>query len=176
MWCGQTSWLSLYKDKSSGTCEHWDYDDDIELNIDQLARKLMNQQVKTVASSRECVDGHAKLRAKQRTEQPSQPWGHPRARAKQNFRKSPKIAKLEGQVGGGNKYPETKGTKNYAQSPTCVSRVTWGPSQLVLIPDWSEGSHKGSHKGSHQDPNKWCPRDPTKNQQRIGDDKRQFKK
>ncbi len=35
-----------------------DYDDDIEFNIDQLARKSMNQQVKNVASSRECVDGH----------------------------------------------------------------------------------------------------------------------
>jgi hypothetical protein len=82
----------------------WDYDDDIELNIDQLARKLMNQQVKTVALSRECVDGHAKLRAKQRTQEPSQPRGQPRA-----------------------------------TSPTCVSRVTWGPSQVVLIPDRSEG-------------------------------------
>jgi hypothetical protein len=92
-----------------------DCDDDIELNTDQLAQKLMNQQVKTVASLWECVDGHAKLRAKQPTEQPSQPRGHPRA-----------------------------------TSPTCVSRVTWGPSQVVLIPDWSEGSHKGSHKGSHQ--------------------------
>jgi hypothetical protein len=28
-----------------------------------------------------------------------------------------------------------------------VSRVTWGPSQVVLIPDWSEGCHKGSYKG-----------------------------
>jgi hypothetical protein len=54
-----------------------DYDDDIELNTDQLARKSMNQQVKTVASLRKCVDGHAKLRAKQRTQQPSQPRGHP---------------------------------------------------------------------------------------------------
>jgi hypothetical protein len=45
-----------------------DYDDDIELNIDQLAQKSMNQQVKTVASLQECVDGHAKLRAKQRTQ------------------------------------------------------------------------------------------------------------
>jgi hypothetical protein len=42
-----------------------DYDDDIELNTDQLARKSMNQQVKTVVSSRECVDEHAKLRSKQ---------------------------------------------------------------------------------------------------------------
>ncbi len=50
-----------------------DYDDDIVLNTDQLARKSMNQQVKTVASLRECVDGHAKLRAKQQTEQLSQP-------------------------------------------------------------------------------------------------------
>jgi hypothetical protein len=54
-----------------------DYNDDIELNNDQLARKLMNQQVKTVASLQECVDRHAKLRAKQRTKQPSQPRGHP---------------------------------------------------------------------------------------------------
>jgi hypothetical protein len=123
-----------------------DYDDDIKLNTDQLARKLMNQQVKTVASSRECVDGHAK--------QPSQPRGHPRARAKQNFRKSPKTAELEGRVGGDNKYTETKGTKNHARSPTCVSRVTWGPSQVVLIPDRSEGSHKGAHKGSHKESTK----------------------
>ncbi len=114
----------------------------------------MSQPVSQLA-----VDGHAKLRAKQQTEEPS----HPRARAKQNFRKSPKIAKLEGQVGGDNKYPElegrvggdnkypeTKGTKNYARSPTCVSQVTWGPSQVVLIPDRSKGSHKGSHKGSPQ--------------------------
>jgi len=32
-----------------------DYDDDIELQTDQLARRSMNQQVKTVASSRDCV-------------------------------------------------------------------------------------------------------------------------
>jgi hypothetical protein len=56
-----------------------DYDDDIELNIDQLARKSMNQQVKTVASSRECVDGHAKLRIKQQAQEPSQPRGQPPA-------------------------------------------------------------------------------------------------
>jgi hypothetical protein len=31
---------------------------------------------------------------------------------------SKKIAKLEGQVGGDNKYPETKGTKNYARNKT----------------------------------------------------------
>jgi hypothetical protein len=56
-----------------------DYNDDIELNIDQLAWKSMNQQVKTVASLQECVDGHAKLRAKLRTQQPSQPRGQPPA-------------------------------------------------------------------------------------------------
>jgi hypothetical protein len=33
-----------------------DYNDDIKLNTDQLARKSMKQQVKTVASLRECVD------------------------------------------------------------------------------------------------------------------------
>ncbi len=32
-----------------------DYDDDVELQTDQLAWRSMNQQVKTVASSRECV-------------------------------------------------------------------------------------------------------------------------
>jgi hypothetical protein len=31
---------------------------------------------------------------------------------------SKKIAELEGRVGGDNKYPETKGTKNYAQNKT----------------------------------------------------------
>jgi hypothetical protein len=30
----------------------------------------------------------------------------------------PKIAELEGRVGGDNKYPETKGTKNYARNKT----------------------------------------------------------
>jgi len=33
----------------------WDYDDNIELQNDQLARRSMNQQVKTVVSSWECV-------------------------------------------------------------------------------------------------------------------------
>ena len=33
-----------------------DYDDDIELQTDQLAWRAMNQQAKTVASSRECVE------------------------------------------------------------------------------------------------------------------------
>jgi len=38
-----------------------DYDDVIELQTDQLARRLMNQQVKTVASSWECVGEPANL-------------------------------------------------------------------------------------------------------------------
>jgi hypothetical protein len=42
--------------------------------------------------------------------------GHKYLRAKQNFRKSPKIAKLEGRVGGDNKYPEMKGTKHYMRN------------------------------------------------------------
>jgi hypothetical protein len=85
--------------------------------------------------------------------------GHAKPRAKQRTQKS---SQPQGQ-------PQTT-------SPTCVSRVTWGPSQVILIPDWSNGSHKGSHKRSHQDPTKGCPRDPTKNQQRIGDGPRQFRK
>ncbi len=36
------------------------FDDDIELQTDKLARKLLKQQVKTVASSRECVGEHMK--------------------------------------------------------------------------------------------------------------------
>ncbi len=32
-----------------------DYDNDVELRTDELAWRLMNQQVKTVASPRECV-------------------------------------------------------------------------------------------------------------------------
>jgi hypothetical protein len=36
------------------------YDDDIELQTDELARKSLKPQVKTVASSRECVGEHTK--------------------------------------------------------------------------------------------------------------------
>ena len=38
-----------------------DYDDDVGLQTDQLARRSMNQQVKTVASSRECVGEQTNL-------------------------------------------------------------------------------------------------------------------
>ena len=38
-----------------------DYDDDAELRTDELAWRLMNQRVKTVASPRECVGGLANL-------------------------------------------------------------------------------------------------------------------
>ena len=38
-----------------------DYDDDVELQTDQLALRSMNQQVKTVASSRECVGEQTNL-------------------------------------------------------------------------------------------------------------------
>jgi len=62
-----------------------------------------------VASSRECVDEHAKLKTKLKNEQSSQPQ---------------------------------------ATSPTCVLRVTWGPTQVSWIPD---ESHKRSHKESHKD-------------------------
>jgi hypothetical protein len=37
-----------------------DYDNDIELQVDKSARRLMNQQVKTVASLRECVGEQTK--------------------------------------------------------------------------------------------------------------------
>ena len=61
----------------------WDYDDDTEF---QLSMKPQD-----IASLRECVDEHSKLKTKLKTKQSS----HPRA-----------------------------------TSPTCVSRVTWGPTQL----------------------------------------------
>jgi hypothetical protein len=38
-----------------------DFDNDVELQTDQLARKLMNQQAKTVASSRKCVGEQTNL-------------------------------------------------------------------------------------------------------------------
>ncbi len=38
-----------------------DYDDDVELQTDQMAIRLMNQQVKTVASLRECVGEQTNL-------------------------------------------------------------------------------------------------------------------
>jgi hypothetical protein len=38
-----------------------DYDDDIELQNDPLARQTMNHQVKTNVSSRECVGEHSKV-------------------------------------------------------------------------------------------------------------------
>ena len=38
-----------------------DYDDNAELQTDKLARRSMNQRVKTVASPRECVGGLANL-------------------------------------------------------------------------------------------------------------------
>jgi hypothetical protein len=38
-----------------------------------------------------------------------------------------------------------------ATSSTCMSRVTWGPTQVSWIP---EESHKGSHRGSHKESHK----------------------
>jgi hypothetical protein len=91
-------------------------------NVPVHFSKLPQGQPQIPAKS--VVYGQAKLRAKQRTEQPSQPRGHPRA-----------------------------------TSPTCVSRVTWGPSQVVLIPDWSKRSHKGSYKGSYKGSHKESTKD-----------------
>ena len=81
-----------------------DYDDDAEHKF--------SMKPQDVASLRECVDEHAKLKTQLKTKQSSQPR---------------------------------------ATSPTCVSRVTWGPTQVSWIPD---ESHKRSHndnrpKGSH---------------------------
>ncbi len=57
-------------------------------------------------------------RAAWRTQVTPQNWRAQIIMRKTNFRKSPKIAELEGRVGGDNKYPETKGTKNYARNKT----------------------------------------------------------
>jgi hypothetical protein len=77
-----------------------DYDDDTEFNL--------SMKPQDVASSRECVDEHAKLK----TKLSSQPR---------------------------------------ATSPTCVSRVTWGPTQVSWIPDESQKvSHKDKVRGIPQ--------------------------
>jgi hypothetical protein len=52
-----------------------------------------------------------------------------------------------------------------ATSPTRVSGVTWGPSQVIQIPQ----------RILQRIPPR-CPRDPTKNRQRIGGDTQQFRK
>jgi hypothetical protein len=97
-----------------------DYDDDTEFKI--------SMKPQDVASSREYVDEHAKLKTKLKTKQSSQPR---------------------------------------ATNPTCVSRVTWGPTQVAWIPDEShKRSHKESHKdnrskGSHKVQGIPHPRDPT---------------
>ena len=103
-----------------------DYDDDAEHKL--------SIKPQDVASSRECVDEHAKLKTQLKTKQSSRPR---------------------------------------ATSPTCVSRVTWGPTQVSLIPD---ESHKRSHndnrpKGSHVQgiPR---PRDPTSIQNNRREDRR----
>jgi hypothetical protein len=51
------------------------YDDDIELQTDELARKLMKPQVKTVASSRECVGERAKSTREKKGGNKSVSWG-----------------------------------------------------------------------------------------------------
>ena len=68
-----------------------------------------------------------------------------------------------------------------ATSPTCVSRVTWGPTQVSWIPDEShKRSHKESNteshknnrsKGSHKVREIPHPRDPTSIQNVIGRDR-----
>jgi hypothetical protein len=58
-----------------------------------------------------------------------------------------------------------------ATSPKCVSRVTWGPTQVSWIPDESQ---KVSHKESHKDKVQGIPqgpRDPTNIQIVIGGDR-----
>jgi hypothetical protein len=51
------------------------YDDDIELQTDKLARKSMKPQVKTVASSRECVGERAKSMREKKGGNKSVSWG-----------------------------------------------------------------------------------------------------
>ena len=51
------------------------YDDDIELQTDELARKSMKPQVKTVASSRECVGERTKSTREKKGRNKSVSWG-----------------------------------------------------------------------------------------------------
>jgi hypothetical protein len=51
------------------------YDDDIELQTDKLARKLLKPQVKTVASLRECVGERTKNRREKKGQNKSVSWG-----------------------------------------------------------------------------------------------------
>ena len=51
------------------------YDDDIELQTDELARKSMKPQVKTVASSRECVGERTKSTREKKGGNKSVSWG-----------------------------------------------------------------------------------------------------
>ncbi len=180
-----------------------DYNDDIELQNNPLARQTMNHQVKTNVSLRECVGEYSKVKTAKNVPvhfsklpqwQPQIPAksvvdGQAKLRAKPAKNVPVHFSKLPQQqpqipaksvVDGQAKLRAKQRTKEPSQprghpqatSPTCVSRVTWGPSQVVLIADRS----KGSHRGPTRDPTKGCPRNPTKNQQRIGDDPQQFRK
>ncbi len=51
------------------------YDDDIELQTEELARKLMKPQVKTVASSWECVGERTKSTREKKGQNKSVLWG-----------------------------------------------------------------------------------------------------
>ena len=48
---------------------HGGYDDDIDLQTDQLVWRSMNQQAKTIASSRECAEELTNLPRKKREEE-----------------------------------------------------------------------------------------------------------
>ena len=112
-----------------------DYDDDVELQTDQLAQRSMNQQVKTVASLQECVREHAKLKTKQKTKllsqpRPTSPTCVSRVTDPQiNLQRDPQI----------NLQPQPT-------SPTCLSRVTWGPTQVFPDERHKDNRSKGSHK------------------------------
>ncbi len=51
------------------------YDDNIELQADKLARKSLKPQVKTVASSRECVGERTKSTREKKGQNKSVSWG-----------------------------------------------------------------------------------------------------
>ncbi len=89
---------------------------------------VREEEDRTIRCKEVSVDGHAKMR----TQEPSQPRGHAKLRIQEP-------------------------SQPPATSPTRVSRVTWGPSQVVQIPQripqkippkdptrMSKGSHKES--------------------------------
>jgi hypothetical protein len=102
-----------------------DYDNDIELQNDPLSGQTMNHQIKTNVSLRECVGEHSKVKTAKKCT----------CTFFQATRRQPQIpakSVVDGQaklrVKQQTKQPSQPQGHPQATSPTCVSRVTWGPT------------------------------------------------